>query len=81
MCPPTSRVAVGSVEPIPTELTPTESTVVMIVPPTPTFNTFVVIIPALTKPVVELISKLDAVTIPETNMLLTVRIPLMFALP
>jgi len=71
---------VGSVDPIPTDPNPT--CVVMIVPAVPTCNVPVVIIPAVIRPVEELlISKLDAVTIPETNTLLHVRIPLMFASP
>ena len=47
MCPPTSSAAVGSVEPIPTDPTPTELRTVTTVPPVPTFNVPVVTIPVV----------------------------------
>ena len=68
-----SKSAVGRVDPIPTEPTPTESEVVIMVPPVPTFSVPTVAIPALIRPELELMSKLVlTVTMPETNTLLHV---------
>jgi hypothetical protein len=50
VCPPISNSAVGSVEPIPTEPTPTELRTVTTVPPVPTFSVVEVITPAVICP-------------------------------
>ena len=47
VCPPASSVAVGIVEPIPTDPTPTELRTVTTVPPVPTFSVVEVITPAV----------------------------------